>query len=63
MLSGKQSLILCGVLTGGIFVTGVLKVLNNFIVLTILTLIFAVIMINILFYKSSSQIEENEENN
>ena len=59
MLSDKQSLILSGVLAGSIFVTGLLEVLDNFIVLTILTIIFFTIIIN-LFYVKSKPKEDTE---
>lgn len=52
MLSDKQSLILCGLLAGGIFVFGVLQILNNFIVLTILTIVFFTIILNLFYVKS-----------
>jgi hypothetical protein len=52
MLNDKQSLLLCGILAGGIFITGVLGVLDNFIVLTLLTIVFITIVGNIVATKS-----------
>ena len=52
MLSDKQSLILCGLLGIGIFSTGVLEVLDNFITKTILTIIFLVIVVNLIVVNS-----------
>ena len=52
MLSDKQSLILTGLMAAGIFIFGILDILDNFVVLTILTLIFFAIIIN-LFYVTS----------
>ncbi len=49
MLSNKQSLALTGFMVAGIFVFGILDVLDNFLVLTILTLVFFAVVIN-LFY-------------
>lgn len=61
MLTDKQSLILCGFVTSGIFISGILGVLNNFIVLTILTLIFFAIIANLLYTKLNPREEtENE---
>ncbi len=55
MLSDKQSLILCGLMAGGIFVAGILEILNNFIVLTILTIIFLAVIINIFYVHKISK--------
>ncbi|WP_157757685.1 hypothetical protein [Pseudalgibacter alginicilyticus] len=60
MLNDQQSLILCGILTVGIFVSGLLDILDNFIVLTILTITFIVILINIYLSIQTSQTEEIE---
>ncbi|WP_165453892.1 hypothetical protein [Hyunsoonleella flava] len=49
MLSDKQSLVLTGLMAVGIFVFGVLDILDNFLVLTILTLVFFAILINLLY--------------
>ena len=54
MLTDQQSLILCGLLGVGIFVTGILNILDNFLVLTILTIIFLAIVINLIIKKKSS---------
>ncbi|WP_298238862.1 hypothetical protein [uncultured Algibacter sp.] len=55
MLSDKQSLILCGVLTAGIFVTGILNILDNFVVLTVLTIVFLVIIGNLLYVQGQEK--------
>ena len=55
MLNDKQSLILCGVLAAGIFVTGILNILDNFVVLTILTIIFLAIIGNLLYVQSQEK--------
>lgn len=47
MLNDKQSLILCGILAGGIFVTGLLNILDHFIVLTVITVLFLAIIFNL----------------
>lgn len=49
MITDKQSLILCGALIGGIFIAGVLDVLSHYIVLTLLSAIFLIIIINLFF--------------
>ena len=40
MLNDKQSLALTGFMAAGIFVFGILNILDNFIILTILTIVF-----------------------
>ncbi len=55
MLNDKQSLTLSGLMAGGIFVTGILEILDNFIVLTILTIIFLAIIINIFYVNRISK--------
>jgi len=62
MISDEQSLTLCGLMVVGIFVTGILDILNNFIVLTILTLIFSIIIINLFFVKRKPE-DHKEQNN
>ena len=63
MLSDTQSMILTGVLVAGIFVFGVLDILDNFIVLTILTLVFFAIVINLLYTSYMQKKEDPELNN
>lgn len=59
MLTDKQSLFLCGLLGTGIFVTGVLEILDNFITKTLLTILFIVIITNLIVTNSRKK-EENE---
>ena len=59
-LNDKQSLMLCGVMTAGIFIGGILDILSNFVVLTILTLIFFSIIINLLL--STKKFDEEIQN-
>lgn len=61
MLSNKQSLILCGLMTGGIFITGILEILNNYIVKTILTIIFILIVTNMIYVFTKSKKEEQND--
>jgi len=61
MLSNKQSLILTGLMVAGIFVFGVLDVLDNFIVLTFLTLVFFAVITN-LFYANFKQKDDDNSN-
>jgi hypothetical protein len=49
MLSNTQSIILTGLMAAGLFIFGILGVLENFIVLTLMTLVFITIVFN-LFY-------------
>lgn len=58
MINDKQSLILCGVMAAGLFVGGILDILENFVVLTILTLVFSAIIINLFFLKRDSEEEK-----
>lgn len=62
MLNDKQSLLLCGLIIGGIFVCGILEILDNYIVKTILTIIFLVIIVNIFIANSKSEKEEQNLN-
>ena len=62
MLKDKQSLLLCGIMAGGIFITGILNILENFIVLTFLTIIFLTIIAN-LFYSKLTPKEDTENKN
>lgn len=62
MISDEQSLILCGFMVVGIFVAGILDILNNFVILTILTIVFAVIIINLFFVKRKPEEDEKQNN-
>lgn len=55
MLNNQQSLILTGLMAGGIFIFGIIDILDNFVVLTILTLLFFAIIINLFYTKSKSK--------
>jgi hypothetical protein len=59
MLTDRQSLFLCGVLGIGIFVSGVLDILDNFITKTVLTILFVVILTNLIVTNSRKK-EEKE---
>lgn len=59
MLSNNQSLILCGIMTAGIFIAGILEVLDNYIAKTILTIVFIIIISNIIYTHTKSKKEEN----
>ncbi len=59
MLTDKQSLLLCAFLVVGFFIGGILDILNNFVVLTILTISFLAIMVNLISAKSF--VKNNEE--
>ncbi|HEY5687681.1 MAG TPA: hypothetical protein VIS27_05175 [Yeosuana sp.] len=59
MLTDKQSLFLCGLLGIGIFVSGVLEILDNFITKTVLTILFIVIITNLIVTVSRKK-EEKE---
>lgn len=61
MISDKQSLILCGIMAAGLFIGGILEILDNFVVLTILTLVFSTIIINLFFLKRNPEEDEKEE--
>ncbi|GAL63960.1 hypothetical protein JCM19300_3163 [Algibacter lectus] len=53
MFNDKTSLILCGVLVAVIFCTGVLQVLDNYIVLTVISVLFLTILYNIIYTKQN----------
>ncbi|PWH83140.1 hypothetical protein DIS18_00880 [Algibacter marinivivus] len=63
MLNDKQSLALTGLMVAGIFVFGILDVLDNFVVLTILTIVFFTVLINMFYSKFKSEEIKQEENN
>ncbi|SHI28955.1 hypothetical protein [Algibacter luteus] len=51
MLNDKQSLILSGLMAASIFIFGILDILDNFIILTVLTIVFFTIVINMFYAK------------
>ena len=61
MLNDKQSLLLCGLVAGGIFIAGILDILTNFIILTILTLLFLTVIANLLYLKLNLKEEAEKE--
>jgi len=60
MLNSKQSIILTGLVAVGIFIFGILDILDNFIVLTIITFLFFAIIFN-LIYSSNKDIKETKQ--
>jgi len=63
MINDRLSLILCGIMAGGIFIAGILDILDNYIVKTILTIIFLVIISNFFIVYSKSKTEEQNDLN
>lgn len=61
MLNDKQSLVLTGIMVGGIFVFGILDILENFIVLTLLTIVFFTIVLNMFYIKSKTKEDTQEQ--
>ena len=61
MLTDNQSLLFCGLIVGGIFISGLLGTLDNFLVLTILTIIFLAIIVNLISAKTFTAKEEEIE--
>lgn len=57
MLTDRQSLILCGFLGIGIFVSGILDVLDSFITKTILSIVFLAIIANLIISNSMKKEE------
>lgn len=60
IINDKQSLTLCGVMVAGIFVGGILDILDHYVMLTILTLVFLTIVINLFLLKRNSEGEEKQ---
>ncbi|MCB4798774.1 hypothetical protein [Neotamlana laminarinivorans] len=61
MLTNKQTLILSGLLTAAFFIGGLLDILDNFIMLTLITLMFFTIVINVFksgFSKRNQDLED-----
>ncbi|WP_298551000.1 hypothetical protein [uncultured Algibacter sp.] len=63
MLTDKQSIVLTGLMAVSIFVFGILNILDNFVVLTVLTIIFFSIVINILYSKYKPEKITQDQNN
>jgi hypothetical protein len=61
MLNDKQTLLLSGIMVAGIFIFGILNILDNFVVLTVLTIVFFTILINMFYLKSKSKEETQEQ--
>ena len=55
MLTDRQSLTLCALMGIGIFASGVLNILDNFVVKTVLTIIFLVIVVNLIVSNSKKK--------
>lgn len=60
MLTDKQSLLFCGLTIMIIFVGGMLDILDNFIVLTLLSIGFLLIIVNLFLMKNPRE-QKNEE--
>ena len=63
MLNNKQSLLLCGIVAVSFFVFGVLDILDNYIVKTILTIAFLVIIINFFYLNLKTKQEQKDDTN
>jgi preprotein translocase subunit SecG len=61
MLNDKQTLLLSGIMVSGIFIFGILNILENFVVLTVLTIVFFTILINMFYLKSKSKEDTQEQ--
>ena len=62
MLNDKQTLLLSGIMAAGIFIFGILDILENFVVLTILTIVFFTILINMFYWKFKPKEDTQEQN-
>lgn len=51
MLNSIQSLILTGLIASGIFIFGLLDILHHFIILTLLTIMFFILVFNLIYKK------------
>ncbi|MCR8668604.1 hypothetical protein NO995_12995 [Aestuariibaculum sp. M13] len=63
MLNDKQSLLLCGVLIGIYFVSGVLDILDNYAIKTLLAIIFLVIVANLVYVNSKTHRNNESDDN
>lgn len=61
MLNDKQTLLLSGIMAGGIFIFGILNILENFVVLTVLTIVFFTILINMFYIKPKHKKDTQEQ--
>ncbi|WP_346881251.1 hypothetical protein [uncultured Algibacter sp.] len=62
MINDRQALILSGLTGVGIFVFGIIGILDNFIVMTILTVMFLSIIINLFYLYHKQQIKKTTNN-
>jgi len=62
MLTNKQSLILSSAVVIGFSVAGLLNILNNFVIVSILCLGFLAVVINLFFFKHSPDEIDDEIN-
>lgn len=64
MLNDRQSLLLCGFLIGIYFVSGVLDILDNYAIKTLLAIVFLVVVANLVYVNSKThKRNESDENN
>lgn len=55
MLSDRQSIILCGVFIGIFFICGILELLDNYAIKTVLAIIFIAILVNFIYTVKSKK--------
>lgn len=63
MLTDKNSLILCAIVAIGFSACGIIGILDNYAVISVLLVCFFVIIVNIILVKSRDNVIDTEEEN
>jgi len=60
MFTDKQSLILCAIVVFGFSISGIIDILDNYVVVAVLLILFILIVINLFMKISSEEYSEEE---
>ncbi|TYA55986.1 hypothetical protein [Formosa maritima] len=58
MLTDKQSLILCAIVVFGFSISGMIGILDNYVIVAVLVILFLLIIINIFIQKPDEEYNE-----
>ncbi|MFL0353587.1 hypothetical protein [Xanthomarina sp. GH4-25] len=58
MLTDKQSLILCAIVVFGFSISGIMGLLENFVIVAVLVVLFLLVIINIFVQKPISEYDD-----
>ena len=62
MITDKQSFILCAFITFGFSLSGMIQILDNFVIIAVLSLGFILVVVNLFLKKDNFFQEDNPEN-